>query len=208
MNRPAKLPLAVPVIAAAVLLPLGCASPPGLEDAPEANGTSTSGVSTGAGSGAGNTGNGEGEAGTASDASPGARWQSPMLIEPMRQLIAEAIAYRSEGRATPGEVPPQRIDSVLQAILLQHPGLFSVSTEQARRYQRGDFDDEANRRRVRSALQQFQRRELEPHTLSRYLIEQFTSGNLTGVRLELADRLLNAQLRAGPGGGPRPELIF
>lgn len=127
---------------------------------------------------------------------------SPILLKPMGQLLAEAIIARREaGKPLPDDYKSSEfVVSVIRSLRLQHPDLFRVSDREKARYKAGDFQTEAKLRRVRLALAEIERRKVQKSTLVDYLAQQYHLGELKGIRAVLAARLLEAEVRAALGG--------
>ena len=139
---------------------------------------------------------------TADTAAATSTTQSQLLLDVTRQVLADALRDRAQSGA---EVPEdwqseQFQDDVVESIRLQFPETYLVTEAEQRRFQQGQFDDQANAQLIEDLLAEIERRQVRLGTVSGYLAELYRQDNLQGVGLELAARLLEARLNASMMG--------
>lgn len=122
--------------------------------------------------------------------------QSDLLIEELAVALAESMMARQEA----GEELPEDYDSsefaesVIDSMLMQHPEAFAVTPEEERRMREQQFDDERNLAMSQQILQQLREHDASLGTITAHQAEQVEAGELSGGQLELATRLLSAEL--------------
>lgn len=128
---------------------------------------------------------------------PAMLMQSDVLVEELAVVLADSLMARQDA----GEELPEDYDSsefaesVIDSMLMQHPEAFTVTLEEERRLREGEeLNDEANAEMAMQVLEQLREMDASLNTVSAYLAEQLEAGELSGVRLVLANRLLNAEL--------------
>jgi len=123
--------------------------------------------------------------------------KSRLLVRTASVVLAQALIARKQAG---GQVPDdyQSTDfvvSVLESIRLQHPEVFMVTDSEEERFARGKFDSSQNEQTVADALERLTDQNIPLTTMNAYLADEFVEDRLSGLRLELAARLLKAQLK-------------
>jgi hypothetical protein len=129
--------------------------------------------------------------------------QSRALRAAVIQTLDDAMAQQT-GAANdkrPSMADPALAKSVADAIEAQFPQMFQVTTIQEKQFQDGKFDDEGNLTRLGKLIDEARRLNTKLPTLTAELIRQHEAGQLKGLKLELAVRLLAAQNEAAALGG-------
>ncbi|MBI1370333.1 MAG: hypothetical protein GC162_16990 [Planctomycetes bacterium] len=124
-------------------------------------------------------------------------YQSKVLVKPLSVVLAQAlIAKKKAGEELPEDY--QSVDfavSVIESIRLQHPEVFMVTEAQEKAFFNGKFDDRYNAKRVSQLIDQVTELHVPLDTINSYLVSEYLNDKLHGVRLELAARLLAAQVK-------------
>ncbi|MBN2476754.1 MAG: type II secretion system major pseudopilin GspG [Pirellulales bacterium] len=128
---------------------------------------------------------------------PTATVESRVLADACAQMLGDFVAARKQAG---GKIPddwdsPQFVPRTIEQCKRQYPGPFAVTPEEERRFTAGEFDDAAASRRAGEAIQSLTKDKVELPAGAQYLIDEFQTGRLQGARLELAARLLAAQLQ-------------
>jgi len=134
---------------------------------------------------------------------PGHRVVSQALLDPMPQIVREAIESRREaGQAVPeGAASAEFAETVIESIQVQHPTVFMVEPQQNFMYSFGLYNDLNNRATLDRLLEECEAQGATLSTVASYLVEQHRKEPLSGVRLEIAVRLVDAQLSSALIGG-------
>ena len=125
-----------------------------------------------------------------------AKVQSKLLINQYLEfagdLVADAKAKGGQdlpAGKTDKEIKYAIIDATLDGLKVE--GVFKVYPVEEERFKVGKFDDEGNKKRVALQIEALQAFKVELPAMTRFTIEQFKAGKLTGLKLELAVRLLD-----------------
>lgn len=123
---------------------------------------------------------------------------SAVLKQAFIDVLGDALMSRKlAGQPLPPDVmEPGFYESVYEATATQLPAAFDVTESQEAQLSAGETNDEANRYAVQEALEQIDAQSVPLPIVSQYLAERFKTEGLSGVRLELARRLLSEQLQS------------
>lgn len=124
------------------------------------------------------------------------RMQSDALVEQLALALGESMRERRDaGGDLPEDYETQEFaESVLDSMLMQYPEVFTVTLAEERRLREGRLDDQANYAVAIHLLDQIRDYGGSLNTVTAYLAERLEAGELEGLQLELATRLLSAQL--------------
>lgn len=122
--------------------------------------------------------------------------QSDTLVEQLAIVLGESMAARQESGATlPADYDSSEFaESVIDSMLMQHPEAFTVTLDEERRLREGELDDEANAEAAAAMVAQLRDSNASFNTITEYLVERLEAGELSGLQLELTNRLLAAHL--------------
>ncbi len=126
--------------------------------------------------------------------------QSRALRAAVIQTLDEAMARQAGGEARTSAKDPQFALSVVDALEAQFPDVFVVTTIEEKRFQDKRFDHEDAGEHLDRLIEQANKQRLSLGTISAELVRQHQEKPLEGIRLELARRLLAAQLSAAAIG--------
>lgn len=131
------------------------------------------------------------------DTTPQHMHTSHLLVRAASVVLAQAlIAKKQAGEKLPDDYQSKDFAvSVLESIRLQHPEVFMVTDAQEKAIAQGHFDDASNNKIVTDALDKLTKNHVALTTMNQYLADQFVNDKLSGIRLELAARMLSAQLK-------------
>jgi hypothetical protein len=123
--------------------------------------------------------------------------KSELLIRTATVVLAQAlIAKKNAGEELPEDYRTQEFAvSVLESIRLQYPGVFMATDVEERRFAQGKFDNRHNAKIVADAIADLSARHVPLTTMNAYLADEFLADRLSGIRLELAARLIGSQQR-------------
>ena len=136
--------------------------------------------------------------------------QSETLTKPLGGILADAvIAQEQAGKKLPEDFKtPEFVPSVIDSLRLQYPQVFAVTAGTEKDFAAGRFDDKANTDKLGKTLDGVDQNKTRLSLVNSYLAEQFRAGKLMGVRLELATRLVQAQVdAAAPAAAPAPAPV-
>ncbi len=122
--------------------------------------------------------------------------QSEVLGKAFADTLAEWVVQMKESGGT---LPPEatKTDFVGRSMEIAKgafPSLFLVSATEEADFQVGRFQDETNKKRMLQSIQRLSDYGVVLPIMSGLLISKFKAGNLEGAQLELAARLLSAQV--------------
>ncbi len=126
------------------------------------------------------------------------KMESQTLVRPLGGMLAEAVLARADaGKPLPEDAKtPEFINSVVDSIRAQFPDALAVTEDQEKALAAGTFDDAVNADKLNATIAEIDKRKLPLSTLNSFLASQQKEGKLKGIQLEIANRLLGAQLAA------------
>lgn len=121
---------------------------------------------------------------------------SKLLINQYLEFAGDLVA---DSKAKGGkDLPAGKTDKEIKYTLidatlpgLKEEGVFKVYPVEEEQFKAGKFDDEGNKKRAALQIEALQAFKIELPDMTRFTIEQFKTGKLAGLKLELAVRLLD-----------------
>ena len=133
------------------------------------------------------------------DKATGARRKvkNPALSRAAAELLAKAVmaCRKKTGRMPPGATSAQFLPSVFAVLEKADPDLFMATGEQAKAFAAGRFDDKAAAARAKRARDELADFGGQLPVVMRAIIDLSCEGALKGAELEMAARMLAAQVR-------------
>ena len=122
--------------------------------------------------------------------------ESQVLIHECGKLVGDALeAQRKAGRPLPELGPTKGFRSnVIEALQMKAPKVFRVTPEQEKRFAAGKFDDAAATKRLQETIKKLTDHKGDLPVTCKLIVKQFRTGKLHGGKLEVASRVMNAQL--------------
>jgi len=118
----------------------------------------------------------------------------------LRAAFTEVLAdmtvsiQRKTGAVPPDMLKPDFVVQAFEQMGKNFPGVFAVSAEEEARFKKGIFNDEGNLKQFKSKVGYLSNLRVQLPETSIYLVNKHKAEGLKGVELELAVRLLSAQV--------------
>lgn len=122
--------------------------------------------------------------------------ESEVLQTTVTNTLAELIGQMKRDKSTlpPEAEKPDFVARHMEMMKGKYPSLFLVSPRQESTFKTGRFQDDRNSRKMEQLIQQLSEYDVALPRVSVFLINKFRNKQLAGAQLELAVRLLAAQV--------------
>ena len=127
---------------------------------------------------------------------PVQKTESKVLGTAFAETLAELVSQmkQEKGNLPPEVTKPDFLVRNMEMMKGKFPSLFLVSAHEESSFKAGRFQGDLNKKRMEQSIKQLSEYEVALPTMSVLLINKLRSGKLEGAQLELATRLLSAQV--------------
>ena len=122
--------------------------------------------------------------------------ESKVLGKAFAETLAEMAAQmeRETGKLPPGATTPDYVARNMEMMKKRFPSLFMVSEKEEADFKAGVFHDDENKKSMKQSLRKLEEFDAALPSVSQFLIHELNEGKLEGAQLELAARLLAANV--------------
>lgn len=127
---------------------------------------------------------------------PVQKTESEVLQTAFAETLADVVSQmkKDKGEFSPEATKPEFVVRSMEMMKDKFPSLFLVTPVEEASFKAGRFEDDLNRKRVEQSIDQLAEYEVALPKMCLVLINKHRSGKLEGSQLELAARLLSAQV--------------